>query len=86
MNDPLDRVRELAAQARQEAPPSGRVASAVLVRLRDMTEDIARPLTVFAAITAGLTVAALWLAMVSAPAATTNPLDSFFNVVSMTGI
>ena len=83
MNDPLEHVRELAARARREEAPQGHVASKVLRRLREESLSVVtRQLSLFAALTGVLALAAVLLIAASVDVSAADPLGTFFQVAA----
>lgn len=83
MNDPLDIMRTLAEQARQEEAPRGHVARKVLARVTQEKPGFTPPLAVFAAVAAAASIV-LFCALVL-PGATVSPADplgDFFQLAS----
>lgn len=86
-HEPLPQVKQLAAMARREQPPTGHIAPQVLQRIRRRElPSLTRPLTVFAAIAAGTAVAVLLLIGVGFDSSGGDPLGAFFQVASITNI
>lgn len=81
MYDPLDYVIQVARRARMEEAPGADVAPAVMRRLRSAPPSIARPLSVFTAVTAAVTLGVVVLALAFMDAVpASDPLTALYQV------
>ena len=87
MSDSLEYVRQLAARARLESPPTAHVSGAVMLRLsEEPVVSMAGPLTFFAAAATMLAVLAVFTVLPVWESFATDPATQFFQIATLSGI